>query len=204
MCRLLQALGDRGSAHLEPAREVAHGAGASPEDSSDASTDSDALSPARRLVSHCFVLAASRRSRYRSLVPHPIRSGARARRLAATRDFICDHLDEPLTLEDLALHAGLSRFALVRQFAASFGQTPHAYLTAMRLARAKELLAASDRPVTEICLDVGFTSLGSFSALFARRVGASPLAYRRGLRRLVAVPAWPVAVVPFCFLGRLG
>jgi AraC-like DNA-binding protein len=63
-----------------------------------------------------------------------------------------------------------------------FGATPHQYLTARRLERARYLLAHTDQPVTEICLSVGFASLGAFSWLFRRRVGVSPAAYRRQTR----------------------
>ena len=68
------------------------------------------------------------------------------------------------------------------------GETPHEFLTRMRLERAKDLLTISSRPVTEICFDVGFTSLGSFSTLFRRQVGLSPAAFRRRVRAWVTVP----------------
>jgi len=67
-------------------------------------------------------------------------------------------------------------------FKQAFGQTPHQYLTAKHLEHARHLLAHTDQPVTEICLSVGFASLGAFSWLFRRRVGVSPAAYRRQTR----------------------
>jgi AraC family transcriptional regulator len=78
--------------------------------------------------------------------------------------------------------AGLSPNHLLRMFKQAFGQTPHQYLTARRLERARHLLAHTDQPVTEICLSVGFASLGAFSWLFHRRVGVSPAEYRRQTR----------------------
>ena len=77
-----------------------------------------------------------------------------------------------------AARTRLSPFQFIRRFHAVFGATPHQLRIAARVDRARRLLALTNRPVTEVCLDVGFSSLGSFSALFARRVGAPPSAYR--------------------------
>jgi len=68
----------------------------------------------------------------------------------------------------------MSPFHFIRQFEAVFGATPHQFRIQTRLDRAKQLLALSDYSVTDVCLEVGFSSLGSFSDLFARRVGAPP------------------------------
>ena len=74
--------------------------------------------------------------------------------------------------------AGLSSFHFIRAFRAHAGQTPHQYLRARRIERAKELLVTTPMPVTEICDAVGFQSLGSFSSLFRRLTGETPAAYR--------------------------
>jgi AraC family transcriptional regulator len=102
------------------------------------------------------------------------------RRLHRARDYAAATLGQPLTLGEMARVACLSPNHFLRSFKQLFSQTPHQYLTGLRLARAEELLAATDLPVTEICFAVGFESLGSFSTLFRRRVGVSPQAYRRG------------------------
>jgi transcriptional regulator GlxA family with amidase domain len=126
-------------------------------------------------------------------------------KLCQVRDLMRECLDEPLTLDDLSMEADLSTYHLLRTFRAAFGETPHEYLTRMRLERAKELLTISSRPVTEICFDVGFTSLGSFSTLFRRQVGLSPAEYRRRVRDWVTVPGRaPWAFVPFCFSQHFG
>jgi len=101
------------------------------------------------------------------------------RRLHRARDFVADAFPEPLTLDEMARVACLSPNHFLRTFKALFGQSPHQYLTERRLAEARRLLLATDLTVTEVCLCVGFVSLGSFSSLFARRFGLSPERYRR-------------------------
>jgi len=110
------------------------------------------------------------------------------RRLCRARDRLIA-LEEPFpSVGAIARDVGLSTFQLIRQFEAVFGLTPHQFRTATRLDSAKRLLARGELSVTEVCLEVGFSSLGSFSDLFARRVGASPSLYRRRMRTLVQVP----------------
>jgi transcriptional regulator GlxA family with amidase domain len=104
------------------------------------------------------------------------------RRLCSARDMLRDTADRPVPIRDVARAASMSPFHFIRQFEAMFGITPHQYRIQARLERAKHLLAVSDYSVTDVCLEVGFSSLGSFSDLFARRVGAPPSAYRRRVR----------------------
>ena len=104
------------------------------------------------------------------------------RRLHLAKELADSAFESPLTLEDLAGVAGLSPNHLLRTFKQAFGQTPHQYLIERRLEHACRLLAQTDQPVTEICLAVGFASLGAFSWLFRRRVGVSPAEYRRQTR----------------------
>jgi AraC-like DNA-binding protein len=104
---------------------------------------------------------------------------------------------QALRLEDLAHEAALSPFHFLRMFRAAFGETPHQYLTRVRIEAAKRLLLA-DAPVTDVCFDVGFQSLGSFSALFARRVGAPPSAFRRRVHHFAFGPQR--VYIPHCYL----
>jgi AraC-like DNA-binding protein len=121
------------------------------------------------------------------------------RRLCLARDLLCDMQEQAPSVRDVARQLGFSPFHFIRQFEAVFGQTPHQYRTHVRLERAKVLLALHDLPVTEVCLEVGFSSLGSFSGLFTRRMGTSPSAYRRRLRTRVQVPAaLPQLLQPGC------
>lgn len=105
------------------------------------------------------------------------------RRLHRARDYMEASLDAPLRLHQVAGAAAMAPHHFLRAFKQAFGATPHQYLTARRMARAQHLLAASEMPVTEIGLEVGFSSLGSFSWLFRRRIGASPEQFRRAHRR---------------------
>jgi AraC family transcriptional regulator len=88
------------------------------------------------------------------------------------------HLDAPLDLDEIARIAGVSKFHLVRVFDEITGTTPHHFLSCLRMQRAKELLLKTNSPVTEICLDVGYNSLGTFSTTFTELVGVSPQEFR--------------------------
>jgi AraC-like DNA-binding protein len=117
----------------------------------------------------------------------PARHLLRARDLADARYF------EPLTVDDLAAVAGLSKAHFSREFKQAFGESPHAYLLTRRLERAAALLRRTDRSVADICLSVGLQSIGSFTTSFSRTYGRSPTAYRAD-----HPPASHGALVPGC------
>lgn len=121
------------------------------------------------------------------------------RRLCRARERL-RQLDEPApTIAELAREVHVSPFHFIRQFEAVFGLTPHQFRIRTRLDAARHLLAKGQLSVTEVCLEVGFSSLGSFSALFARRVGEPPSAYRRRVRTMVSVPGTvPAELTPGC------
>ncbi len=122
-------------------------------------------------------------------------------RLEGARRFIDAHYSEALDLERVARAACLSRYHFQRAFCRTFGETPHEYLTRVRIEQARRLLRETDRSVTHVCLDVGFQSLGSFSTLFRRRVGHAPAHYRRVVVQAdLLVRSRPVEAVPACFL----
>src|SRR5574338_1016442 len=100
------------------------------------------------------------------------------RRLLRARDLIDRCYADALDIEAMARSVHLSRAHFIRSFRSTFGETPHRYLQRRRIERAMALLRDTDRPITEICLDVGFVSLGSFSKTFTEIVGSSPTAYR--------------------------
>jgi AraC-like DNA-binding protein len=130
---------------------------------------------------------------------------ATLRKLCQARDLIRDCHEQPLTLEGLSQEVDLSAWHFMRAFRSAFGETPHDFLTRIRIERAKRLLTITGRPVTEICFDIGFSSLGSFSTLFRRQVGLSPAHFRREVRAWVRVPGrFPWLFVPVCFCHQFG
>lgn len=110
----------------------------------------------------------------------------RNRRLLRARDAMDRAYAEPLDIPTVAAIAHVSEGHFIRTFRAVFGETPHRYLQRRRVERSMFLLRETDRPVTDICFDVGFTSLGSFSHMFRRIVGETPSAYRLGHGPVVA------------------
>ncbi len=115
-----------------------------------------------------------------------VRASTRAelyRRLHHARDFIDANMGAPITLSDTAGVARLSPHHCLRLFKQTFGETPHQYLTRRRIERAQRLLALGSLSVTDICMESGFESLGSFSWLFRQRVGVSPQEFRKRASR---------------------
>lgn len=127
------------------------------------------------------------------------------RRLCRSRDYLASRSDQPVRLNDAAREACLSPYHYHRLFARTFGETPHEFLTRVRIDHAKRLLARDLLPVTEVCFAVGYESLGSFSSLFRTMVGYSPLQYQRGIRKIFPVPELPpFRPIPACFLLNFG
>ena len=126
------------------------------------------------------------------------------KRLALARDLLeAEELAAPIAV--VARRAGISPYHFIRVFEATFGVTPHRYRTDIRLTRARQLLAQG-APVTQVCMQLGFSSLGSFSALFARHVGEAPSRYQRRIRTSVQVPADLTRVLApgcLCLMGSL-
>jgi AraC family transcriptional regulator len=111
------------------------------------------------------------------------------------------HSGEPLDLDQLARIAGMSRFHLVRVFDELTGTTPHHFLACLRMQRAKDLLLAPGASITEVCMDVGYSSLGTFSTTFSTLVGISPQEFRAMTKRLT-VKQFALAVRRFLTAGR--
>ncbi len=117
-------------------------------------------------------------------------------RLDRARTFIDRCYDLPLNLDEISSHACFSRYHFLRLFRQAFNKTPHQYLVERRIEKAKELLTSKDLRVTDMCFEVGFESLGSFSSLFHKTVGHPPITYREKSRETQAAKR----EVPGCFL----
>ncbi|MFF9261025.1 helix-turn-helix domain-containing protein [Streptomyces longwoodensis] len=120
------------------------------------------------------------------------------RRMLRARDAMDRAYAQPLDVPALARVAHVSESHFTRTFRATFGETPHRYLQRRRVERAMFLLRETDRPVTEICFEVGFGSPGTFSRTFRDIVGRSPRAYRKETAAARPAAAAPVHV-PTCF-----
>jgi AraC-like DNA-binding protein len=122
-----------------------------------------------------------------------------ARHLLRARDHADARYFEPLSVDDLARAAGLSRAHFSEEFRRAFGESPHAYLLTRRLERAAALLRSTDRSVADICFSVGLQSVGSFTTSFTRAYGVPPTAYRAAFP-----PAADYAVIPACVMRAYG
>ena len=121
-------------------------------------------------------------------------------RIVAAKVYIDENYHEPIDLDIISQQAFLSRFHFHRIFRQVYSRTPHQYLTRKRLDKAKVLLA-ENKPVTEVCNEVGFESIGSFSVLFKKEIGFAPqyyrnMAYKEKLEQL----AQPKVAIPHCFI----
>jgi AraC-like DNA-binding protein len=123
------------------------------------------------------------RVRLSSVTPEELADLAHLRR---ARDLMDREYARPLDVATLARAALMSSAHFSRRFRAAYGETPYGYLMTRRIERAKTLLRGSGLSVTEVCLEVGCTSLGSFSARFTQLVGETPTAYRAGDHRALA------------------
>ena len=102
------------------------------------------------------------------------------RRMLRARDAMDRDYARPLDVTSLARIAHVSEAHFIRTFKATFGETPHRYLQRRRVERSMFLLRETDRSITDICFDVGFMSLGTFSRTFREIIGETPSSYREG------------------------
>jgi AraC-like DNA-binding protein len=120
-------------------------------------------------------------------------------RLCKARDALRETRECPPAVPQIARQAGISTFHFIRLFKVCFGETPHQVRLVAQLERAKWLLLDTDLSVTDICMEVGFSSLGSFSYTFAQRVGLPPTRYREKVRRLARNEGeMPSELIPGC------
>jgi AraC-like DNA-binding protein len=121
------------------------------------------------------------------------------RRLCLARDWLREDAEPRPSVTQVARRAGIAPHHFIRLFRAVFGETPHQYRSLAQIERAKHLLILTDQTVTEVCMAVGFSSLGSFSTLFARRVGVSPSVFQRQHRAPAGQPRQlPPELIPGC------
>jgi AraC-like DNA-binding protein len=125
-------------------------------------------------------------------------------RIATAKIFIDENYHEPIDLDKISQQAFLSRYHFHRLFTKIYRRTPHQYVTQKRLNKAKDLLS-ENKAITDVCNEVGFESIGSFSVLFKKEIGFAPTYYRN--------MAWlkkqqqqqkPKKFIPHCFIESYG
>jgi AraC-like DNA-binding protein len=123
--------------------------------------------------------------------------------LLRVREELTIHHASVRTLGEAASLAYLSPFHFQRTFREMFHESPHEFVTRLRMEEARRLLVDSDQTISEICLTVGYVSLASFSTKFRAQAGRSPKEYREEARRLFAIGrVWSPKRIPCCFIPR--
>ncbi len=123
-------------------------------------------------------------------------------RIAAAKIYIDENFQDTIDLNDISSRAYLSRFHFHRLFTRIYRKTPHRYLTEKRLDMAKDLLS-ENRPVTEVCNEVGFESIASFSMLFKKEIGFAPQYYRNlAWLKKKQGKEQPKKFIPHCFIEQ--
>jgi len=122
------------------------------------------------------------------------------KRIVTAKCFIDENFSEAIDLEQISQQAFLSRFHFHRLFRQIYKRTPHQYLTRKRLEKARDLLA-ENKTVTDVCNEVGFESIGSFSILFKKEIGFAPQYYRNmAYKKKMEQLAQPKKAIPNCFI----
>lgn len=126
------------------------------------------------------------------------------RRIVQAKMFIDQHYHEDINLADIADKALFSKFHFTRLFKSIYGKTPHQYLISVRIDHAK-ILFQTNMSVADVCYEVGFGSVSSFSVLFSKIVGQSPSAYQANQHKwLRAIVDAPLKFIPNCFAEKKG
>ena len=126
------------------------------------------------------------------------------RRIVKAKLFIDDNYSNPIDLDHIADEAFFSKFHFIRIFKKTYGKTPHQYLTYVRIEKSKILLN-SDMPISEVCYEVGFDSITSFTGLFKRIAGQTPSAWQQHCHhKKQEIKKIPLKYIPNCFAEMNG
>ncbi|MCV2403404.1 AraC family transcriptional regulator [Marinomonas sp. C2222] len=126
------------------------------------------------------------------------------KKVCAGRDYLQEHYKDEFSLSKVAEHSCMSQYHFSRVFTSVFGESPNAFVARLRIEKAKQLLVTEGSSISEICTEVGYSSIGSFSSLFSEKVGMSPSQYRRQLSSLANEPhRFPMQSIPLCFAQNL-
>ena len=126
------------------------------------------------------------------------------RRIVLAKLFIDNNYANAIDLDNIATEASFSKFHFIRLFKKVYHQTPHRYLTAVRIEKAK-LLLQTEMAVADVCFSIGFDSISSFTGLFKRITSTTPSCYQKlQLKRNEEIKKMPLRFIPNCFVENNG
>lgn len=126
------------------------------------------------------------------------------KKICLGRDYLQEHFSDSFSLTEVAKYSCMSKYHFSRVFTAVFGESPNTFVARLRIEKAKKMLVTEKLSIREICENVGYSSIGSFSALFRKQVGMSPTQYRRELWNLSHDPlSFPMQSIPLCYAQNL-
>ena len=126
------------------------------------------------------------------------------RKICLGRDFLTERYLGSFNLAEAAKYSCMSQYHFSRVFTKTFGESPYEYVVRIRIEKAKNMLITENFSVSEICEEIGYSSIGSFSFLFHKKVGMSPTQYRRRLWSLSSEPLrFPLQSIPLCYAYHL-
>lgn len=126
------------------------------------------------------------------------------RKICLGRDFLAEHYSGSFNLAEAAKYSCMSQYHFSRVFTKTFGESPYGYVVRLRIEKAKNMLITGDFSLGEICEEIGYSSIGSFSFLFHKKVGMPPTQYRRRLWSLSGEPlCFPIQSIPLCYAHHL-
>ncbi len=125
------------------------------------------------------------------------------RRIVQAKMFIDEHFREKINLDEIAEEASFSRFHFIRLFRAAYGSTPHQYLVSLRMNEAEKLMANPTLRIQDICFEIGFESVGTFTTQFTKVFGKTPKTRQNEIleRKRLAMEE-PLKTIPNCFVEK--
>lgn len=125
------------------------------------------------------------------------------RRVVQAKLFIDAHFREKINLDEIAEEASFSRFHFIRLFRQAYGDTPHQYMMSLRMREAEKLMENPDLRIQDICFEIGFESVGTFTTQFTRIYGTSPGTKQKEIQEKKRVTSEePLRTVPNCFATK--
>lgn len=125
------------------------------------------------------------------------------RRIVQAKLFIDEHFREKINLDEIAEEASFSRFHFIRLFRLAYGDTPHRYRMSLRMQEAEKLMENASLRIQDICLEIGFESVGTFTTQFTKIYGMSPRAKQRELLEKKRISSEePLRAIPNCFATK--